>query len=56
MANKKKNLKQMIALGSKTARGGFKNERGGLANKAPRKMATARPNQIILPLFTQIGE
>ena len=26
MKNKKRNLKQMIALGSKTAKGGFKNE------------------------------
>lgn len=47
--------KRMVA-GASQLKGGFKNERGGLANKAPRKMATARPNQIILPLFTQVGE
>jgi hypothetical protein len=27
MKTKKKNLKQMMALGSKTAKGGFKNEK-----------------------------
>lgn len=46
----------MMVAGANQLRGGLENERGGLANKAPRKMATARPNQIILPLFTHVGE
>jgi hypothetical protein len=41
MKNKKRNLKQMIALGSKTAKGGFKNEQKVVVPQTLTKTATS---------------
>lgn len=45
-----------MTVGASQVRGEFLNIWGGLAMNAPRKIATARPNQIILSQVAKIGK